>query len=185
MSLFGFLSKSLSGYKDDDKDAKALIARELAPLTPNGFWDPQRAWALNFAFMGPNIWRYTLFPFGLARGYRKDLNGLVVHQTWKPVDARGDLGYKDSSGFTYLDVATAKKIVSAIQLGPTLEDVVRTELSAIENQFEIKIPLSISNALVKEAPKVAARRWSANKMRIKDRLIPLDGSAPRDLAVFE
>ena len=186
MTLLGFLGNMLPGYIEDDKEAKEILARELEPLNPNGFCKPSHNLALNFALMEPNLWRYSILPFGGAkRRYRKDLNGLLVHQSWSPVNIGGYLGRKDASGFMFLEASTARKIISAMEQAPTLQDTVLTEIAAIEAHFGISIPQAISDALVKEAPKVARRRWSASRTRVKDRLFPLDGGAPRDLMAFE
>jgi hypothetical protein len=65
---------------------------------------------------------------------------------------------------------------------PTVMETVKLELNWVEKKFGIKIPSDIEGTLIREAPKVAARRWGINRLRTKKILVPLDGSKPQELS---
>lgn len=182
--------KSASGegdlQKELDAQGRAIIQKDLDPLGKNAWWKPPHNLALNFALMGANFWSFTILPFAWKRkAYRADLGGIVIQPIWSSVDDGRGVGVMDMSGFYNLTPEIAEKIVSVITRAPTIHETVTKELKAIEQVFGIDIPNGVRSKLILEATKVAKRRWGVNRMRVKNRLIPLDGSKPRDLGSFD
>jgi len=168
-----------------DSDARAFIEQELESLKKGGYWKPPHNLALNFALMGANFWTFTILPlFWQRKAYRKDLNGIVIHPIWTSVANGRTIGPKNMSGFSELDMKTAQDVVSTIRRAESVQDSVRHELKAIETQFGIDIPTSIVSDLIQDSLKVAKRRWGVDRMKVKDRLIPFDGSPARDLSAW-
>jgi hypothetical protein len=180
----------LKQSSDDDlakqeEEANAYLAANLESL-PRGFWMPPHNLALNFALMGANLWRFTILPYGWQRtGYRQSLNGIIIHPIWTSVGDGRALGTMNMSGFSYLTMDVAKKLVAAFKDIETIPETVKKELVLLEKHFNIEIPGNVEGPLIVESVKVAKRRWNVDRMRVKNRLIPLDGSKPRDLGSWE
>jgi hypothetical protein len=134
---------------------------------------------LNQALMGMNLW-----VFGYRIGYRKDLDGLTVRPTWHSVESGQSLGHMNMSGFRYIDMDIAKKVVKLITTRPSIETTVKGEIERAEQKFDMTVPSAIASKLVKDAVKVAERRWGA-KGAVKTKLYPFDGSKPRNLGMWD
>jgi hypothetical protein len=179
------------GFEDEtdrlqrgEAEAKEILNREMEPLK-RGFWMPPHNIALNFALMGANLWTFTILPlFWKKKSYRADLNGIVIHPAWRSVN-HDRLGPMSMSGFEYLTPAVAESLVAGFKRVETIPDTVKKEIRLIEQAFGIDVPSNISSQLVADSIKVAKRRWGVNTLKVKDRLIPLDGSKPRDLGAFD
>lgn len=171
----------------EEQAAEDYIQQHLTKTQKgNGLWKPPHNLLLNRALMGYNLWVFTILPFGGAkRAYREDLNGLVIQPIWTSLSQGRTLGSLDMSGFSHLDIDTAEKLVQVINDADTISQTVAQELRAIETANGIKIPSTIEAVLMKDALPTAARRWGVDRLRVKKRLIPLDGSKPRDLGSFD
>jgi hypothetical protein len=177
-----------TAYDEAEEEAHAILKRELAPLKGGDLWKPPHNLALNFALMGANLWVFTILPmFWKKKGYRTidGQEGIVIHPIWASVSQGGTIGPKDMSGFSHLTPEIAHKIVKAIKARKTIPETVGMELKALQQQFGIKIPAGVSTKIINQSVKVAKRRWSVNRLRVKDRFIPLDGSKPRDLGSWD
>lgn len=162
---------------DADEKAASKFMDENFEQLDRGWWIPPHNLHVNQTFLGVcNLWVFTILPmFPKKKAYSEKLKGIVIHPTWHPTqDADFDLTEN-----------YAKRIYVAAKNSPTVQETVRKELAWIETEFQIRIPDSIQAKLVKDALPTAIRRRSANRLRTKDRLIPLDGSKPRDLSSFE
>ena len=171
---------------EEEKRATAYLNQELDQFPKgHGWWSPPHNAGLNQALMGMNLWQFTILPmFPKRRAYREDHKGIVIHPNWSPA-GNDRLGQVDLSGFSHIDIEIAERIVSAFKKMPTIQETVRRELAWIERTFGIKIPSNIQGGLVKDSLKTAKRRWSVDRLRVKDRLVPLDGSKARDLGSFD
>lgn len=143
----------------------------------HAWWVPPHNLLLNQTMLGKcNLWVFTILPFfPQKKAYNKTHNGIVIHPTWKPT----------ADEPMWLSEGIAKRIYVASKNSPTIQETVRKELSWIETQFQIRIPEEVEGKLVKTSLATAARRWGVDRLRIKDQLIPLDGSKPRNLGMFD
>jgi len=141
----------------------------------HGMWLPPHNFGLNQALMGWNLWVFTILPmFPKKKAYNAEYNGIVIHPNWTPL--------KGDRLFPEMDLDLAQKLVSIMQRSSTVQETVRKELDWIEREFKIEIPSGIRSKMEKESLTMAGRRWGVDRLRMKDRLIPLDGSKPRDLS---
>ncbi len=140
------------------------------------WWLPPHNLALNMALLNWNLWRFTILPlFPKKKAYREDLKGIVIHPSWVPL----------KEDFKVLTLNLAERVVAAMQQEPTVQETVRKELDWIEREFSLQIPSTVRSQLEKETLVTARRRWGVDHLRLKNRLIPLDGSKARDLGAFE
>ena len=162
--------------EDARKEGRDILDQELEAFRKgHGWWLPPHNLGVNEALMGVNLWRFTILPlFPKKKAYSEEHNGIVIHPIWTSL---GNDTYD-------LTPELAKKMIAAARKQPTIQEDVRKELKWMETYFKIRIPESIKSSLLKEALKTASRRWSIDRLRVKDRLIPLDGSKPRDLGMF-
>lgn len=151
---------------------------EAMPKAAGAWWMPPRNVVLNQTLLGGfNLWRFTILPlFPERRAYSEKLGGIVIHPIWRPL----------GSQTLELTLDTAKNLVAGIRKSPTVQDDVRKEIDWIEKKFSIRVPEAVVAKLVKDALPTARRRWNVDRLRVKDRLIPLDPMmAPRDLDSLE
>lgn len=165
---------------DDDLDvAQAVFLENLEtlPKTGRAWWLPPHNMVINQTLLGGyNLWRYTVLPFFPKRNaYSEKLGGFIIHPSWVSINDKHYDGTKDF----------AEKVVAMMQKASTVQEATRAELDWIEREFSIRIPENIQGAVVKDALPTAKRRWSVDRLRIKDRLIPLDGSPPRDIGSLD
>lgn len=168
----------------DDEDSayqqgRAIMDQEMESFAKGrGWWMPPQNLGVNETLLGGiNLWRFSLLPmFPKKKGYSEKLNGIVIHPIWQPLS-------KETYG--ELDPDFAKKLVALARKSPTIQEDVRQELAWLEREFKIRIPEAIKASLIKDAIKTAKRRWGTDRLRVKDRLVPLDGSKPRDLGSFD
>jgi hypothetical protein len=185
-ALLPLLKAASEEENESEAQARAILEKNLEPLK-RGFWKPPHNLALNFALMGANLWTFTILPlFWKKQGYRADLNGIVIQPLWRSVQSGTTLGYRNTSGFAILTPDVAQSIVSLIGRAESIQDTVREELRLIETHFGIEIPSQIKTSLAStDMLKVAKRRWRVDTLKLKKRLIPFDGSKPRDLGSFD
>ena len=164
--------------ESEDAAVEIFLDTELERFPKDAaWWLPPHNIALNQTLLGGyNLWRFSILPhFPKRSAYREDLQGIVIHPIWQPLDNRT------------MDVTAdvAKRILAAMHSGPTVQEDVRKELAWMETQFSLRIPEAIQAKLIKDALPTARRRWGINRLRVKNRLVPLDGSKPYDLGAFE
>ena len=164
--------------EDPERLGMEYLQDKLEPFKKkDGMWLPPHNFGLNQALMGWNLWVFTILPlFPRKKAYNAEYNGIVIHPNWSPM--------KGDRLFPEMDLELAQKLVSIMQRASTVQETVRKELDWIEREFKIDIPSSIRSRLEKEALPTARRRWGVDRLRMKDRLIPLDGSKPRDLSIW-
>lgn len=161
------------------------LKKELQPLGKNAYWKPPHNLAVNFALMGANLWVFTILPlFWQKKAYREDLKGIVIHPIWTSVKEGRTLGNVDLGGFREMNAQQVQALLGIFPKMPNIEQTVSKELAAIETHFGIQIPGDIQRTLIQESLKTAKRRWGVDRLRVKNRLIPLDGSKPRDLGAW-
>jgi hypothetical protein len=168
--------------KADIESVFSVLDRELTKFPKrNGWWDPPKNIALNSSLMGINLWSFAILPFNPAkRAYRAATDttpeGIIIHPNWHPVNNKT---YPDS------DPKLANHMVKMVTgFNETLQSTIASELRWIETKFSVKIPDSIESKLKTGAVKIATRRWGADRLRLKDTLIPFDGSKPIELGAF-
>lgn len=148
----------------------------------NGWWDPPKNLAINSAIMGINLWNFSLLPFRpLKKAYRaagdRFPEGIVIHPNWHPLN---DKTYPDDN------IEIVQKMIEMVKgFSVTLPEMVVQEMRWIETKFGVKVPDAIEAKLKMEIVKIATRRWSANRLKTKDTLIPFDGSKAIELGVFD
>lgn len=172
------LAEMAPEVKEDEDPAEAMFLENLETLPKSGraWWLPPHNLIVNQTLLGGyNLWRFTILPFfPKKKAYSETLAGIVIHPAWLSMN---DSTYDGTRDF-------AERIVSAAKKAPTVQEAARAELAWIEREFSIRIPESVQGAIIKDALPTAKRRWGVDRLRIKDRLIPLDGSPPRDLGAW-
>lgn len=160
-----------------------ILDRDLTKFPKkHGWWDPPKNLAINSALMGLNLWQFSILPFHPEkRAYRVERDGrpegIVIKPNWHPYNNNT---YPDNNP------ELADKLVKAVKgIGIKLQDTVVAELRFIETKFGVKIPDFIEAKLKNECVKIATRRWSTDRLRLKDTLIPFDGSKAIELGVFD
>lgn len=173
------LAEQVPEEEGDGEDAAVTYLDTSAEkLGKRAWWVPPRNFAINQALMGYNFWQFTILPyFPKQKAYREDLAGIVIHPIWRPVESAPDL-------LRTLDMDRAKKLVAYARQAMTIQETVRKELAWMETTFSIRIPEAVQSKLLKDSLATAKRRWGVDRLRVKDRLVPLDGSAPRDLGAW-
>ena len=167
-----------AGEDDAEAEVVSLFDAELKRFKEgSGWWNTPNNLAINRALPAWNFWQFTILPmFPAKRAFREDLNGLVIRPYWRLASDR------------HVEVMTpelARKLVAQVKDSPTVQATVEKELAWIEQQFSVQIPGDIKTRLATGSASVALGRWSVNRLRLKDRLIPLDGGRPRDLGAWE
>lgn len=157
-----------------EQAAVAILDAELEALPKKrAWWSPPRNFLINQGLSAYNFYRFTILPMYAARmAYNEALGGIVIHPIWTPLN---------NDYIRSLDVAAATKLVAIARKSATIQEDVRQELAWIERTFKIDIPDKIKATLTKDALTTAKRRWGVDRLKTKNRLIPLDGSPARDL----
>lgn len=170
--------------------ASERLKSSLESLGSNGYWQPPHNLAANFALMGVNLWVFTILPtFWQRQSYQElaspdggaTIPGIAIRPLWTSVGEGGPIGVKNMSGFADLNDKVVSKLLEIIKQAETLEATVAKELTQIEHHFKIQIPAAIKQGVVRSALPTAKRRWKVDRLRVKTRFIPLDGSKPWDL----
>lgn len=163
----------------DIQAVRDLFDKELTKF-PKGhcWWDPPHNCAINMALMGINLWEFSIlpgFPHKTAywKGDERYPEGLVVHPSWHPTT---------NNPLTDDDVKVAEKLINLAKKAESVQDQVKKDLKKVEGWFSITIPGSIETKLVAEAAKIASRRWGVNHLKMRDTLIPFDGSKAVELS---
>lgn len=169
-------TSSVSGDPNSEEAAIDYLdsSTERLPKRQAAWWLPPHNLALNQTLLGGyNLWRFTILPlFPKNKAYNERLQGIVIHPSWWSVDRRT---------LTGMDLDLAKKLVGAMNQAPTVQEDVRREMAWIEREFSIVIPEAVQAKIIKDALPTAKRRWSVDRLRLKDRLVPLDGGPVKDL----
>lgn len=169
--------------QSDITSVRELFEKELTKFPKkNGWWDPPKNMAINSALMGLNLWKFTLLPFRAhLRAYHAATErlpeGIVIHPNWDSVN--NDL-YADD------DLSVAEVLIRVVKsTGQTLQEMVTAEIKWIETKFHVQVPEFIPTKLRTEIQKIATRRWGADRLRLRDTLIPFDGSKSVELGAFD
>jgi hypothetical protein len=159
--------------KADIQAVTDLFAKELTKF-PKGhcWWDPPHNLGINQALMGINLWEFGIlpgFPHKTAywKGDERYPEGLVVHPSWHPIT---------NNALTDDDVKVAEKLIKLAKAADSVQNRVKEELKKVEAWFSVKVPSGIESKLVAESVKIASRRWGVNHLKMRDTLIPFDGS---------
>lgn len=177
---------------EDDATAatKKLDAELKSPPKGKGraWWDEPKNYLINMTLMGTlNDWRFTILPLHAAKmGYRPanpERNmpeGIVIDPGW--TTQRGD----PVGGQSAIDPSpkNVEYLIGYAKSQPTVQDTVKDEIRWLESKFGIKVPAELESKLVKDAPKIAARRWGINRLRAKKILMPFDGSKSIELSAW-
>ncbi len=150
---------------------------ELESLGKGAWWSPGHNLAIHRGKEAWSFWSFTLLPsFATKRAYRDDLGGIVIRPTWRLAADRQALEMASK---------TASTLIENMRAWPTLKETIHREVSWINDTFGVRIPDIITTKLVEGVDEQAQRRWGVNRLRVPERLIPLDGAAPRDLGAWE
>ena len=147
----------------------------------HGWWLPAHNMGINSSLSGLNLWVFTILPmFAAKKGFLPANDnhgaGIVIHPSWtSPVNLRETFEE---------DLENAKFLVDLASQHPTVGETVKAELKWLETHFRIDIPSNIAAKLIQEAPKIAARRWGTERMRLKDVFVPFDGGKPIEMTGF-
>jgi len=181
---------SVVGFEDEPEEESeyskmaAILNAGLTKLKKGGWWDPPHNFVINSALMGLNTWQFGILPmFAAKTAYRPAdpergmPEGIVIDPSWHPAQ-------DDPTGGDTVDhsVKNAEVLMKYAKGQPTVLETVKLELNWVEKKFGVKIPSDIEGTLIREAPKVAARRWGINRLRTKKVLVPFDGSKAQELS---
>jgi len=145
-----------------------------------GWWLPAHNLGINEPLTrGLNLWVFSILPtFPEKKAYipegtdpQSEPAGIVIRPMWHPYP--GNKG--DDVDRTE---ANARTLLKMAQQAEPVGQSVQKQLKWIESKFGIKIPNSIKAKISREAPKMAARRWSVNRVKTNDTFVPLDGRKP-------
>jgi hypothetical protein len=140
------------------------------------WWLPPHNLMVNRALMAWNFWQFSILPmWPKKKAFRPASDrypaGIVIHPIWQPLN-------KD---FGVLTPEIATKIVGVMKSAKSIPETVKNEVDWIARTFSVQIPSAVVSKLQAESVKVAKRRMNVDRLKVKDRLIPLDGSKPIDL----
>ena len=179
-----FLSKYRaegSVFGPDEEEAREYLAKHAKPTKKgHGWWIEPHNLLANQALMGMNLWR---FRYDASVGQGGDgADGVIIRPMWDSLRHGDTVGQKDFGGFSHLTMADAKQVVKMMKSQPSVAKTTADELDDAEKKAGKKIPASIRAKILKGAPKVAARRWGVDRLKIKKQFIPFDGSKPYNLS---
>jgi hypothetical protein len=97
---------------------------------------------------------------------------MVIHPCWQPFK-NGDFPY---------NMKALEAVLKEAQAADTIQNRVKKDIAFVESHFNVKVPSNVEAALLKDALKVADRRWGVNRLRTKDVLVPFDGSKSIELS---
>lgn len=176
-------SNYLSGNTATQTPEERLTSK-LKHLGGNGYWAEPHNVVVNFSLQGANLWAFSILPMSWQRmGHPADLGGIVIKPSWSPVGKGNALGISGSDGYHKLTDTWVDAILKGIPQVRTIQDSVQLDLMKLERHFQIEIPVGIKTKIIGDSLATAKRRWGANMLKTKARLIPLDGSPSRDLSV--
>jgi hypothetical protein len=168
----------------EEKRAREYLDQNAKKGKKHEWWVPPHNFMINQALMEWNFWAFSILPMFPAKKAYRPANpktgrpeGIVIHPLWNDL--------RDMPSVKMLTVKLAERLVSAAKTYPTVQESVKEELRWIEEKFKVTIPEPIKAKLIAEAPKVATRRMAVDRLRVKDTLIPFDGSKPIDLGMFD
>lgn len=194
-SVNPIVTKVAAAYLDDDGEYpdegpdpsvgfEAYMNQHAVKFPKGGdWWIPGRNLGVNMTLVGGiNLWVYSILPaFPRKTAYRPATEnhpeGIIVQPIWQP-HPTWDKDYAATED-------TAKKMIELAERSSTVGETVKEEMKWVETFFHVNIPNDIVTRLVLEAPKVAARRWAVDRLRVKNTFIPFDGSKPFPIGTFE
>lgn len=150
----------------------------------SAWWLPAHNFGINMTMLGKlNLWVFSVLPlFAQKKAYlpagedpKLEPAGIVTHAIWTPHPH-----YRNDDFPATLK--TAEVLLKAAKQHSMVGETVEREMAWIENEFHIDIPTMIKTRWSQEAPKLAARRWSVDRLRVKDKFIPLDGQPAQDMS---
>lgn len=153
------------------------------------WWDPPHNYCINSALMGLNTWQFHIlprmrvplhYPSGVpaADGAKPEPDGIIIDPSWWPTTS-GD----PTKGDTVDHSVKVAEILAKFAKGQqTVQQTVKNELTWLEGKYGVKIPPAIEATLIKDALKVATRRWGVNRLRSKKILVPFDGSKAQEMS---
>lgn len=175
LAFEGFDDEDDARWAEDRKGQEYLDKHLKKPGKKGGWWLPPHNLLINQALMGMNLWHFR-YDISLRE------EGIVVRPMWTSIDSGSTIGGKNMSGFAQINPAIAANLVKLVKQQPTIESTVQKELDDAEHKFGMKIPPAFKSKILKDAVKVAGRRWGVNRLRTNKELIPYDGSKKRKLS---
>jgi curved DNA-binding protein CbpA len=187
---YDFLTDKKNGPSYDYRDQESgqipfrpedVLNRELEPFPKkHAWWSPGKNCAINVTLMGGiNLWTFSIIPQFYKNVYRPALNGkpegIVIDPDWHPM--RQD--FSDPSPDLMM------KLVDFAKGEESVKDAVKKQLRWIESKFGCQIPSVVEAKLVKDADKVAKRRWGTNGLRTRKILVPFDGTKSIELGSWD
>lgn len=151
--------------------------RNLEAIGDSAWWAPPRNLVAHKGRHGWGFWSFTILPLFANRcAFREDLNGIVIRPAWR---------LASDKRVGKMSPRLASSVADQMSRYPTLAETIGKEVAWIEGSFGVKVPDGITAGLLQDVEGQARRRWGMNKLKAKDRLIPFDGSKPRDLGPWE
>lgn len=146
-----------------EEEARKFLDSKMKSLTKKGrinnsWWIPEHNAIINLPFAGGfQFHNYTIMPqFGIKYAYDKKSNSIIIKPRWfdKPENSDFDITLEN-----------AKKLYDMAQKAQTASETTASEFKQIEAHFDIKIPQEIKDKYIKQAGKIAARRWGAKPVQ--------------------
>lgn len=149
----------------------------------NHWWKPPSALMINQTLLGDfNLWQFTILGGPIGRRYVKadptynKPEAIILNPTWASFGR--DTLITVGGMATHPVDEIVSKLVNVIKSGDPLTEIVEGELKLLENKFQMQIPDSIRQTLVRDVEKIAKRRIGANLVNAKQTVFPFDGSKP-------
>lgn len=174
----------------DYDEAHALLDREATRISKKGnpaWWLPDHGLVINSPlFGGFNLWIWSILKTFPKRGsylpaeedqYGTYPEGIVIRPMWQPHPRYRNDAFPET-------VEVVEALLKFAKQTPTVQNLTRSGFQWIEKENGISIPSSITTKYVSQAPKVAARRWGVNRVRMADTFVPFDGSKPVPMPSF-
>jgi hypothetical protein len=155
------------------------------------WWDPPHNYCINSALMGLNTWQFHILPrmrqplhyppsLGMSKEETDNLqpDGIIIDPGWWPTTSSDP-----TNGDTVDHSVKVAEILAKFAKGqPSVQQTVKNELTWLEGKYKVMIPPAIEASLIKDALKVATRRWGVNRLRTKKILVPFDGSKAQEMS---
>lgn len=184
MTLATTLDESEEASADEYVKMEAVLNAGYTKLKKGGWWDPPHNFVINSALMGLNTWQFSILPMFAERMAYRPANpergtpeGIVIDPSWNP--AQNDPTRGDTVDHS---VKNAEALMKYGKSQRSVGETVSLELNWVEKKFGVQIPNDIRGTLVRDAPKVASRRWGIDRLRRKKILVPFDGSKTQELS---
>lgn len=172
------MSDRSASLPPDYEDAIALLDAKADRIGKKraAWWIPDHGLVINQPFIGGfNLWVWSIlklfptrgsyFPADPENGYAE---GIVIRPMWQSHPKFRNDQFPET-------VESVEKLLKYARGVKTVQQMTRDGFAWIEKEYGITIPGAIETKYVNQAPKIAKRRWSVDRVRMKDTFVPFDG----------